>query len=184
MLFYYQNDKILESLDIKICILNKNLQKYLIIVEDFMARYLITFDIDTKLLEKHYHNSNWTNAYTNIRQVLKNYGFTNIQGSVYEGDEGVSEAHGTIAIQELTWRFYWFNVCVSNIRFLRIESDLNAQFISDQMQLAIDNANEHKKQLINKYKRMNLTDEQIDELIKDNNITLPTLDDLHKKPFK
>jgi hypothetical protein len=47
------------------------------------------------------------------------------------GDEGISEAHGTVAIQELTFQYDWFYTCVSNIRFFRLESDLNAQFIAD-----------------------------------------------------
>ncbi len=99
-------------------------------------RYQIIFDMDTKLLEELYHGNSDNNAYTDIRSVLNRYGFKNIQGSVYNGDEGVSEAHGTMAIQELTAKYSWFNPCISNIKFYRLESELNAQFISDAVHAA------------------------------------------------
>ncbi len=92
-----------------------------------MSRYLITFDMDTNCLKDNYHGNNYTNAYSDIKTILARHGFENIQGSVYLGREGISEAHGTIAIQELTARFDWFYSCISN----RLESDLNAQFIAD-----------------------------------------------------
>lgn len=98
-----------------------------------MSRYLITFDMDTNCLTEKYHHNNPNNAYADIRRVLEKHGFKNIQDSVYLGDENISEAHGTIAIQEVTYKFDWFNPCVSNIRFYRLESDLNAQFISDRV---------------------------------------------------
>lgn len=96
-----------------------------------MSKYLITFDMDTACLKDNYHNNNWNNAYSDIAKTLKKYGFEGIQGSVYLGAEGVSEAHGTLAIQELTALYDWFYLCISNIRFYRLESDLNAQFIAD-----------------------------------------------------
>jgi virulence-associated protein VapD len=99
--------------------------------EQYMSKYLITFDLDTTKLKVLYHGNNYTNAYYDIRSTLSRRGFENIQGSVYLGGEGVSEAHGTLAIQELTAKYSWFYDCVSNIRFYRIESDLNAQFIAD-----------------------------------------------------
>ncbi|MCK3655018.1 VapD [Pasteurellaceae bacterium Macca] len=96
-----------------------------------MSRYLITFDMDTNCLKTNYQGEN--NAYDDIRQVLAKHGFENLQGSVYLGEEGISEAHGTIAIQELTAKFKWFYPCVSNIKFYRIESDLNADFIAENI---------------------------------------------------
>jgi virulence-associated protein VapD len=67
-----------------------------------MSKYLITFDLDTTKLKTLYHGKNYNNAYYDIRSTLSRRGFENIQGSVYLGQEGISEAHGTIAIQELT----------------------------------------------------------------------------------
>ncbi|OOR98891.1 VapD [Haemophilus paracuniculus] len=95
-----------------------------------MSRYLITFDMDTNCLKENYHGNTYNNAYYDIRNVLEQHGFEHLQGSVYLGKEGISEAHGTIAIQDLTAKFDWFYPCVSNIKFYRIESDLNADFIA------------------------------------------------------
>lgn len=96
-----------------------------------MSKYLITFDLDTTKLKSLYHGNNYNNAYYDIRSTLSQHGFENIQGSVYLGREGISEAHGTIAIQQLTAKYHWFYECTSNIKFYRIESDLKAQFIAD-----------------------------------------------------
>lgn len=101
-----------------------------------MSRYLITFDMDTNCLKENYHGNSYNNAYYDIRNVLEDHGFENLQGSVYLGKEGISEAHGTIAIQELTAKFRWFYPCVSNIKFYRIESDLNADFIAENVHKA------------------------------------------------
>ncbi|MGV6989767.1 VapD [Testudinibacter sp. P80/BLE/0925] len=98
-----------------------------------MSRYLITFNMDTNCLKDNYHGNNYNNAYYDIKNMLLKHGFENIQGSVYLGNEGVSEAHGTIAIQELTAKFDWFYHCTSNIKFYRLESDLNADFIAQQV---------------------------------------------------
>lgn len=92
--------------------------------------------MDTNCLKENYHGNSYNNAYYDIRNVLEEHGFENLQGSVYLGREGVSEAHGTIAIQELTAKFRWFYPCVSNIKFYRIESDLNADFIAENVHKA------------------------------------------------
>lgn len=92
--------------------------------------------MDTNCLKDAYHSNHWNNAYYDIKTVFGKHGFNNIQGSVYLGDEGISEAHGTLAIQEVTARFDWFHPCVSNIKFYRLESDLDAQFIADGVQQA------------------------------------------------
>lgn len=94
-----------------------------------MSKYLITFDMGTNCLKENYHGNDWNNAYADIASTLSKHGFNQIQGSVYLGEEGISEAHGTIALQELTASHDWFYACASNVRFYRIESDLDAQFI-------------------------------------------------------
>lgn len=95
-----------------------------------MNRCLIIFDIDECCLKEQCHAPSYTNAYADIKAVLLKHGFSNLQGSLYLGNEGVSEAHGTLAIQELTARHDWFFACVSNIKFYRLESDLDADFIA------------------------------------------------------
>lgn len=96
-----------------------------------MDRCLIVFDLDTKLLEQHYHNASWRNAYADIQCALYRHKFDNIQGTVYLSERGVRQAHGTLAIQELAIRFSWFDKCVSNVQFYDLADDFNAQFIID-----------------------------------------------------
>ncbi|MEN9372910.1 MAG: hypothetical protein RIR79_462 [Pseudomonadota bacterium] len=94
-----------------------------------MDRCLIVFDLDTKCLEKNYHNSDWENAYADIRRVLNRYRFNNIQGTVYLSERGVRQAHGTLALQEVAIKFSWFEKCVSSVQFYDLADDFNAQFI-------------------------------------------------------
>jgi len=54
-----------------------------------MDRCLIVFDLDTNLLEQHYHNASWRNGYTDIQRVLYRHRFNNIQGTVYLSERGV-----------------------------------------------------------------------------------------------
>jgi virulence-associated protein VapD len=96
-----------------------------------MDRCLIVFDLDTKLLEQHYHNASWRNGYADIQRVLYRHRFANIQGTVYLSERGIRQAHGTLALQEVAIRFPWFEKCVSNVQFYDLADDFNAQFIID-----------------------------------------------------
>lgn len=130
-----------------------------------MSRYLITFDMDTNCLKDNYHGNSYNNAYADIKNILARHGFENIQGSVYLGREGISEAHGTIAIQELTARFDWFYSCISNIKFYRLESDLNAQFIADGVHQAKQAFLQRVEQLRISLTEAGLSDEQINQVL-------------------
>lgn len=145
-----------------------------------MSRYFITFDMDTNYLKNNYHTSSYTNAYADIKTILAKHGFDNIQGSVYLGDEGISEAHGTIAIQELTARFDWFYHCVSNIKFYRLESDLNAQFIADGVYQAKQAFLHRIEQLKTSLIEAGLNNEQITTILSQQHFEL----DGFKLPFK
>ena len=96
-----------------------------------MDRCLIVFDLDTKLLEQHYHNASWRNGYADIQRVLYRHKFANIQGTVYLSERGVRQAHGTLALQEVAIRFPWIDKCVSNVQIYDLADDFNAQFIID-----------------------------------------------------
>ena len=96
-----------------------------------MDRCLIVFDLDTDCLKNNYHNDSWNNAYGDIRRVLNKHRFNNIQGTVYLSEIGVRQAHGTLALQEVSIRFAWFEKCVSNVQFYDLADDFNAQFIVD-----------------------------------------------------
>lgn len=131
-----------------------------------MARYLITFDMDTNCLKENYHGNSWNNAYYDINKILKTHGFNNIQGSVYLGEEGVSEAHGTLALQEVTAVYEWFHACVSNVRFYRIESDLDAQFIIDGVQTARERFNMRIEQIRQSMLESGLSETQTESILK------------------
>ncbi|MDO5090747.1 MAG: hypothetical protein Q4D61_04310 [Cardiobacteriaceae bacterium] len=130
-----------------------------------MSRYLITFDMDTRCLQERYPAQTWQNAYADIKKILACHGFDNIQGSVYLGDEAVSEAHGTLAIQELSFRYEWFCDCVSNIKFYRLESDLNAQFIVDGVVKARAVFRERLGELEKSLRLANVGEEQIAQIL-------------------
>ncbi len=130
-----------------------------------MERCLIVFDLDTKCLEEEYHNKSWRNAYMDIQKVLAKHGFKNIQGTVYLSDTGIRQAHGTIALQEVTAKFVWFANCVSNVQFFDLKDDFNAQFIVDQ----VANARRAFEQRIEKLRQQliaaGLELKQIDEIL-------------------
>ena len=96
-----------------------------------MDRCLIVFDLDTKLLEQHYHNASWRNGYADIQRVLYRHKFSNIQGTVYLSERGIRQAHGTLALQEVAIRFPWFDKCVANVQFHDLADDFNDQCSMD-----------------------------------------------------
>lgn len=96
-----------------------------------MNRCLIVIDLDTQLLEAHYQGESWKDGFTDIQRAFSRYRFQNIQGTVYLGDPGVHQAHGTIALQDVAIRHAWFGQCVSNVQFYELTDHINAQFIID-----------------------------------------------------
>jgi virulence-associated protein VapD len=85
--------------------------------------YAITFDLDTESLKNTYGSASWNNAYYDIKKALEPMGFTNIQGSVYFGDNTVNAVKCVLATIELKNKFSWFKNSVRDIRMLRIEED-------------------------------------------------------------
>jgi len=140
-----------------------------------MSKFLITFDMNTSCLKDNYHGNNYNNAYADIKNVLAKHGFDNFQGSVYMGHDEVSEAHGTVAIQELTARFDWFYSCVSNIRFLRIESDLKAQFIADGVHQAKQDFLGRVERLRKSLEQAGMAPEKIKQVVDDQRFELEHL---------
>lgn len=121
--------------------------------------------MDTNCLKDNYHGNTYNNAYYDIRNTLEKHGFEHLQGSVYLGREGISEAHGTIAIQDLTAKFDWFYPCVSNIKFYRIESDLNADFIAENVHKAKEAFKQQMKTLELTLINSGLDRAKIDEIL-------------------
>lgn len=110
-----------------------------------MDRTLIVFDLDTKALEKHYHNASWRNGYADIQRVLNRHGFENIQGTVYLSEPGIREAHGTLALQEVALRYPWFAQAVDNVQFYALAADFNASFIYRPVAGILSSTHHHTK---------------------------------------
>jgi virulence-associated protein VapD len=130
-----------------------------------MDRCLIVFDLDTKLLEQHYHNDSWRNAYADIQRVLYKYRFANIQGTVYLSERGVRQAHGTIALQEVAIKFVWFDKCVANVQFYDLADDFNAQFIIDGITQAREAFDRRVSDLRNQLLDAGLSTDKVNEII-------------------
>ncbi|MDR0275074.1 MAG: hypothetical protein LBI48_07000 [Burkholderiaceae bacterium] len=137
-----------------------------------MDRCLIVFDLDTKLLEEHYHNASWRNGYTDIQRVLYKHRFANIQGTVYLSERGVRQAHGTLALQEVAIRFPWFDKCVSNVQFYDLADDFNAQFIVDGVTRAREAFDRRVAQLRQQLLDAGLTAAKVDEIVGEQKFSL------------
>lgn len=130
-----------------------------------MDRCLIVFDMNTKDLEQNYHNASWRNAYADIGRVLNKHNFVNIQGTVYLGNVGVRQAHGTLALQEVAIKYDWFAKCVENIQFYDLADDFNASFIIDGVEKARQAFNRKLEELRVQLIQAGLTQNKIDEII-------------------
>ena len=84
----------------------------------------ITFDLDTAKLEESYGKQSWQNAYADIKQFLKNEGFSWQQGSVYFGDsDKVNAVTCVMATSKMANQWPWFKASVRDIQMLRIEEN-------------------------------------------------------------
>jgi virulence-associated protein VapD len=83
--------------------------------------YAISFDLDTEILKKLYHNESYNNAYLDIRRFLLERGFDWQQGSVYFGNSTINAVKCVMITQKLSQTFSWFGASVRDIRMLRIE---------------------------------------------------------------
>jgi len=140
-----------------------------------MDRCVIVFDLDTKLLEQHYHNASWRNAYSDIQRVLYRHRFTNIQGTVYLSERGVRQAHGTLALQEVAIRYPWFEKSVSNVQFYDLADDFNAQFIIDGVAQAREAFERHQHRSRQQLVEAGLTLEKIEDIIGKQTFSLENL---------
>jgi len=140
-----------------------------------MDRCLIVFDLDTKLLEQHYHNASWRNGYTDIQRVLYRHRFNNIQGTVYLSERGVRQAHGTLALQEVAIRYPWFEKVVSNVRFYDLADDFNAQFIIDGVAQAREAFERRLDLLRQQLVEAGLTLEKVEEIVGNQKFSLENL---------
>lgn len=149
-----------------------------------MDRTLIVFDMDTNCLKQHYHNPSWNNAYADIWRILNRHGFDNIQGTVYLSKEGIRQAHGTLALQEVAARFEWFHACASNIQFYELKDDFNAQFIVDSVHAARESFKRSLEELKRDLKNAGLDDKTIESILSKREFTLQYAQDNQLLPNK
>ncbi|EKB1549281.1 TPA_asm: virulence protein [Campylobacter jejuni] len=83
--------------------------------------YAISFDMNIEALKTEY-NVIYNNAYYDIQNVLKNYGFERIQGSVYINISSTPNNLSLVyqAIERLK-NISWFKNSVADIRVFRVE---------------------------------------------------------------
>ncbi|MFV2028648.1 VapD [Neisseria sp. S1] len=142
-----------------------------------MDKTLIVFDMDTHCLEAHYHNQSWRNTYADVNRILKKHGFHNIQGTVYLSEQGIKQAHGTLALQEVAIRYEWFHTCASNIQFYELKDDFNAQFIVDGVQAARLAFNRNLQELRHELCEAGVPEDKIEEIVGKRQFTLQFVQD-------
>lgn len=81
--------------------------------------YAISFDMNINSLQQTY-NTAYNNAYYEIQNILKNFGFERIQGSVYVNNNQNSLSFVYKAIEHLK-SVDWFKQSVTDIRVFKIE---------------------------------------------------------------
>ena len=81
--------------------------------------FAIAFDMVISDLKQHYGEP-YNNAYFEIRTLLRQYGFFNIQGSVYLSGEEADMANLVSAILALR-KVKWFKNSVRDVRGFKVE---------------------------------------------------------------
>lgn len=81
--------------------------------------YAISFDMNINSLQQTY-NTAYNNAYYEIQNILKHFGFERIQGSVYVNNAQNSLSFVYKAIEHLK-SVDWFKQSVTDIRVFKIE---------------------------------------------------------------
>ena len=87
--------------------------------------YAISFDLDTKVAQR-LCGDNWRGTcYDKIEAVLREHGFTRMQGSLYFGTEQSDSVSCVLAVQDLDNRCAWFGRTVRDLRMFRIDENNN-----------------------------------------------------------
>jgi len=82
--------------------------------------YAIAFDFDTDKLKTNYPGPSWQNAYGEVRKFLNAKGFDHQQGSVYYGNDKVTQVSTILTVVELSAQFPYLKDSVSDIRVLQL----------------------------------------------------------------
>lgn len=96
------------------------------------SRKQVTFDLDTKALEKYYPSDSWRNAYEVIKTHMKNNGFSWVQGSAYVSDKAISSTKVAAVLQELVNKNSWLNICMRDCRETNIGKEHSRNILFDK----------------------------------------------------
>ena len=92
----------------------------------------VTFDLDTKALEKYYPTKSWNNAYDIIKKYMLGNGFIWLQGSVYVSEKQVSSAKMTNIQLSLVESNPWLNLYMRDCRETNIGREHSKNHIFDR----------------------------------------------------
>lgn len=93
------------------------------------GRKQITFDLDTKMLQRYYPDANWRNAYEIIKKHMINNGFRWQQGSVYVSKKAMRSRKVSDILEELIANNPWLNVCMRDCRETNIGREHSKNYL-------------------------------------------------------
>lgn len=96
------------------------------------TRKQITFDLDTKALEKYYPGESWNNAYDIIKRHMINNGFRWLQGSVYISEQTMTTGKVTRILRSLVKKNPWLNLCMRDCRETNVGKEHSKNHIFDK----------------------------------------------------
>ena len=96
------------------------------------GRKQVTFDLDTKALEKYYPSDNWNYAYEIIRKHMTKNRFVWMQGSVYASKMPITSAEVTNILDELIEENPWINRCMRDCRETNIGREHSKNHLFDK----------------------------------------------------
>jgi virulence-associated protein VapD len=96
------------------------------------SRKQITFDLDTKALEKYYPSDSWRNAYEVIRNHMEKNDFGWIQGSAYVSNNPMSSRRVTNILRVLVQNNPWLNKCMRDCKETNIGKEFDKNVLFDK----------------------------------------------------
>ncbi len=96
------------------------------------SRKQITFDLDTKALQKYYPGESWNNAYEVIKKHMLKNGFRWLQGSVYVSENLMETAAVTLVLTLLVKKNPWLNLCMRDCRETNIGKEHSKNHVFDK----------------------------------------------------
>lgn len=92
----------------------------------------ITFDLDTKQLEKYYPKKAWNKAYDKISDYMKKCDFRWVQGTVYVSEKPISSREITYILQDLVHKYPRLNLCMRDCRETEVGKEFERNYLFDK----------------------------------------------------